>query len=243
MIRKICSTPSPGGLGGEHDPLRLCRRSDRCGCPEAAETAARASPTHDDDHRSAHEARSQCGSADVQRRASPRDGCLVPFDHRPHSNTSGLRTPRRRPTCLSTRSGSGLGMIGRDETTARARARLCPGGVRSGGRRRDRRAHRHEGRARERVRRQPGPWAPITVARPNVPVIGGGIPVDIDPMIEPERPQHDADVRCPARIATGSRSRTPRTLVPSTRSSGIRRPGCTSSRCSVAPRATAPSRA
>jgi hypothetical protein len=29
-----------------------------------------------------------------------------------------------------------------------------------------------------------GLWAPITVTRPSVPVIGGGIPVDIDPLIE-----------------------------------------------------------
>jgi hypothetical protein len=29
-----------------------------------------------------------------------------------------------------------------------------------------------------------GPLAPITVTRPEVPVIGGGIPVDIDPLIE-----------------------------------------------------------
>ena len=28
-----------------------------------------------------------------------------------------------------------------------------------------------------------GEWAPITVTRPNVPVIGGGIPVDLDPMV------------------------------------------------------------
>jgi hypothetical protein len=28
-----------------------------------------------------------------------------------------------------------------------------------------------------------GPWAPITVVRPKLPVIGGGIPVDIDPMV------------------------------------------------------------
>jgi hypothetical protein len=28
-----------------------------------------------------------------------------------------------------------------------------------------------------------GEWSPITVARPNVPIIGGGIPVDLDPMI------------------------------------------------------------
>jgi hypothetical protein len=28
-----------------------------------------------------------------------------------------------------------------------------------------------------------GPWAPITVTRPKLPVIGGGIPVDIDPMV------------------------------------------------------------
>lgn len=28
-----------------------------------------------------------------------------------------------------------------------------------------------------------GPWAPISVARPNLPVIAGGIPVDIDPMV------------------------------------------------------------
>jgi len=26
-------------------------------------------------------------------------------------------------------------------------------------------------------------WAPITVARPNVPIIAGGIPVDLDPMV------------------------------------------------------------
>ncbi|HZS24949.1 MAG TPA: hypothetical protein VFA30_08170 [Gaiellaceae bacterium] len=31
--------------------------------------------------------------------------------------------------------------------------------------------------------RTTGPWAPITVARPAVPVIGGGIPVDIDPVV------------------------------------------------------------
>jgi hypothetical protein len=29
-----------------------------------------------------------------------------------------------------------------------------------------------------------GLWAPITVTRPSVPIIGGGIPVDIDPMLE-----------------------------------------------------------
>jgi hypothetical protein len=29
-----------------------------------------------------------------------------------------------------------------------------------------------------------GPLAPITVTRPSVPIIGGGIPVDIDPLIE-----------------------------------------------------------
>ena len=40
-----------------------------------------------------------------------------------------------------------------------------------------------------------GVWAPITAARPKVPVIGGGIPVDIDPLIDAERLQHDAD--CP----------------------------------------------
>jgi hypothetical protein len=28
-----------------------------------------------------------------------------------------------------------------------------------------------------------GPWAPITVTRPNIPVIGGGVPVDLDPLI------------------------------------------------------------
>ena len=28
-----------------------------------------------------------------------------------------------------------------------------------------------------------GEWAPITVTRPNVPIIGGGVPVDIDPMV------------------------------------------------------------
>ncbi len=28
-----------------------------------------------------------------------------------------------------------------------------------------------------------GQWAPISVARPNVPVIGGGIPIDIDPRL------------------------------------------------------------
>lgn len=28
-----------------------------------------------------------------------------------------------------------------------------------------------------------GPWAPISVARPKLPVIAGGIPVDIDPMV------------------------------------------------------------
>jgi hypothetical protein len=28
-----------------------------------------------------------------------------------------------------------------------------------------------------------GPWAPITVSRPNIPVIGGGVPVDLDPLI------------------------------------------------------------
>jgi hypothetical protein len=29
-----------------------------------------------------------------------------------------------------------------------------------------------------------GPLAPITVTRPSIPIIGGGIPVDIDPLIE-----------------------------------------------------------
>ena len=59
----------------------------------------------------------------------------------------------------------------------------CPGGVRSGGRRRDRRAHCHK-RAREHgTAPTTGQWAPITVARPKVPIIGGGIPVDIDPMV------------------------------------------------------------
>ncbi len=31
-----------------------------------------------------------------------------------------------------------------------------------------------------------GPLAPYTVTRPTVPVIGGGIPVDLDPLIEPK---------------------------------------------------------
>jgi hypothetical protein len=28
-----------------------------------------------------------------------------------------------------------------------------------------------------------GEWAPITVSRPNVPIIGGGVPVDLDPLV------------------------------------------------------------
>jgi hypothetical protein len=31
-----------------------------------------------------------------------------------------------------------------------------------------------------------GPLAPLTVPRPSVPVIGGGIPVDLEPVIEPK---------------------------------------------------------
>jgi hypothetical protein len=31
-----------------------------------------------------------------------------------------------------------------------------------------------------------GPLSPITIKRPSVPVIGGGIPVDLDPLIEPK---------------------------------------------------------
>jgi hypothetical protein len=31
--------------------------------------------------------------------------------------------------------------------------------------------------------RTTGPWGPITVTRPQVPIIGGGIPVDIDPVV------------------------------------------------------------
>ena len=31
-----------------------------------------------------------------------------------------------------------------------------------------------------------GPLAPITIKRPSVPVIGGGIPVDLDPLIQPK---------------------------------------------------------
>ena len=31
-----------------------------------------------------------------------------------------------------------------------------------------------------------GPLAPLTITRPNVPVIGGGIPVDLEPVIEPK---------------------------------------------------------
>jgi hypothetical protein len=31
-----------------------------------------------------------------------------------------------------------------------------------------------------------GPLAPYTVTRPSVPIIGGGIPVDLDPLIEPK---------------------------------------------------------
>lgn len=31
--------------------------------------------------------------------------------------------------------------------------------------------------------RTTGDWAPITVTRPDVPIIGGGIPVDIDPVV------------------------------------------------------------
>jgi hypothetical protein len=31
-----------------------------------------------------------------------------------------------------------------------------------------------------------GPLAPFTITRPSVPVIGGGIPVDLDPLIEPK---------------------------------------------------------
>ena len=35
----------------------------------------------------------------------------------------------------------------------------------------------------ERALPTSGPWAPISVVRPNVPVIGGGIPIDIDPRL------------------------------------------------------------
>src|SRR6195952_161695 len=31
-----------------------------------------------------------------------------------------------------------------------------------------------------------GPLAPLTIKRPSVPVIGGGIPVDLEPVIEPK---------------------------------------------------------
>jgi hypothetical protein len=31
-----------------------------------------------------------------------------------------------------------------------------------------------------------GPLAPYTVTRPSIPIIGGGIPVDLDPLIEPK---------------------------------------------------------
>jgi hypothetical protein len=31
-----------------------------------------------------------------------------------------------------------------------------------------------------------GPLAPFTITRPSVPIIGGGIPVDLDPLIEPK---------------------------------------------------------
>ena len=37
-----------------------------------------------------------------------------------------------------------------------------------------------------------GDWTPITVTRPKVPVIAGGIPVDVDPDDVADRLQHDA---------------------------------------------------
>ena len=67
-----------------------------------------------------------------------------------------------------------------------ARARECAGGMRTGDRRRDRRAHRHERGHQTPRASTTGPLAPITVKRPSVPIIAGGIPVDLEPVIEPK---------------------------------------------------------
>ena len=183
--------PEPGWLGGEHDPLRLShrrsRRPLRVSRSSGGRPPGRARPRRRS--RSAHEARSQCRSADVRRGASPRDGC--PCAVRPsgtHSNNHRDPHPERRARRPSERvlGSVGLVMIGCDETTARARrsalaaCALAVGGaiaaliVTSGG-------HRDAACVDNRAagRRSPS-------RDPSVPIIGGGIPVDLEPVIEPK---------------------------------------------------------
>ena len=138
--------PEPGWLGGEQDPLRLCRRRSRrplrVSPKQRRPPPGRGRPRRRS--RSAHEARSQCRSADVRRGASPRDGCPCAVrPSGPHSNNHRNPHSERRARRSSRRvlGSVGLVMIGCHETMARARE--CPGGMRTGGRRRDRRAHRH----------------------------------------------------------------------------------------------------
>src|SRR5581483_3431554 len=166
--------PEPARVGGEQDPLRLRRRpfalSRRSGDRRQAD--------HDAEH------------GDETTRAADRSGAP-----RTCGATLHLAPPVSRSTIglQSNTVGIGhLGMLFAHGAVARAhQARSLPRGVRRGRRRRDRRARRHErsrehgddGHAGTLPTRTTGPWAPITVARPAVPVIGGGIPVDIDPVV------------------------------------------------------------
>ena len=199
-------------MGGEHDPLRLCRSPLRLS--RSSGNRRQGEPDDDDDHR--QHAGPDRGAAPSECGAAPQlvDLALAAVDHSRRHFNSGRRL-------RGGRNRVGVGMIGCDETTARARpARFCPGGVRRGGRR-DRGARLSQ--------RDGGESAVPTTGRVGAdhrratqrPDHRRGDPRRPRSHGAPRRSQHDAWLRCPARIGMRSRFRTPRTSVPSTRSSGI----------------------
>ena len=236
MIRKICSTPSPAD--GPVNTIHCGCAEARCGCPEAAETAARASPTTTTimvSTRSPIVVRLR-GRVAQRLTSRPWPWCRRPS--RPHFNSSELARPSiwgalawsalvslaamRRPrglaqlACALVACVVAVGVIAAVIVTKDGDESAAPTTGRVGA------DHRHETQCPDHRR-----------GNPRRPRSHGA----------PGRPQLDARSRCPARIGTRSRLRTSRTSVPSTRSSGIRRPGCASSSCSEALKATAPSRA
>ena len=161
--------PVAGRTAGEQDPLRLCRRPLRLA--RRSGHRRHSEPDHDDDDgqhtKPGRGVPRTCGAGphlasvaldavahrDRTLPAEPHsDGARDPCPRRHHvrAGQSFRRHGKADSTSFEGHVGSaGLGMIGCNETTARAcPARSCSGGVRSGGRR-DRRARCLKGRGRE----------------------------------------------------------------------------------------------
>ena len=171
--------PEPGWIGGEHEPLRLSRNADdRCGCPEAAETTVRTTAVTTTS-RPAHKTRSRRCFVDRSDAAS--HFVTLHFMQRP--SAARLRTVVRGALLWFAPSLS-LALVRRRRGHTKLASllvvcALVAGGVIAA-------LIITSGRRAQTPRvlaPTTGDWTPITVTRPKIPVIAGGIPVDIDPSV------------------------------------------------------------